>query len=355
MAQQGASGVLNERKLGNDPSWADHPRDLFLMVNHFRRHMKRPIIGVGHSMGGNNLINLSLIHPRLLHSLVLIDPVVQRYPSVEGNHGPAKASVGRREVWSSRKEAEAKLKRSKFYQAWDERVLDRWLRYGLRDLPTQLHPNAPSPSPAPAVSADPSSGLSQPSPDDIPVTLTTTKHQEVLTFLRANFPTPSHPDPGNNPNPTTHPDVNPDSPPASPFYSAVPIATFHRLPHLRPSVLYIFGSESFLSTPVMKADKLANTGTGVGGSGGVKAGRVAEVTFEGVGHLIPMEVVGRTADACAGWLALEVERWRGIEDEEKRAWAQVPSAEKAKFSEDYERVMKSDWMAEAGRAKGAKL
>ena len=339
--------MLNEDKLGNDPSWADHPRDLFLMVNHFREHMKRPIIGIGHSMGGNNLVNLSLMHPRLFASLILIDPVIQRYPSVDGNYGPAKASVGRREVWPSRSEAERKLKGSKFYQAWDPRVLDHWLQYGLRDLPTRLHPDVPTSTTPPPISADPGTGLTPPSRDDVPVTLTTTKHQEVLTFLRANFPTSTYPNPGIHPNRDTHADVNPDSPPMSPFYSPVPIATFHRLQHLRPSVLYIFGSESFLSTPVLKADKLAHTGTGVGGSGGVKEGRVKDFTFEGVGHLIPMEVVERTAEACAGWIGPEVGRWRGLEEEQRRAWAETPRVEKMKFSKEYERVMKSDWMSEA--------
>ena len=72
VAYQGASSVLNERDLGNDPHWFDHSRDLFLMVNHFRTSMPRPIVGVGHSMGGAQLANLSLIHPRLFTSLSLI-------------------------------------------------------------------------------------------------------------------------------------------------------------------------------------------------------------------------------------------------------------------------------------------
>jgi len=333
--------------LGNDPSWADHPRDLFLMVNHFREHMKRPLIGIGHSMGGNNLINLSLMHPRLFTSLIMIDPVVQRYPSVQGNYGPARASVRRRELWASRSEAETKLKRSKFYQAWDPRVLDRWLKYGLRDLPTRLHPSIPTSSTPPTVSADPSLALIDPSKEEIPITLATTKHQEVLTFLRANIPTGEHPNPGEHPNLETHPDIDLDVPPTSPFYAPVSIATFLRLPHLRPSVFYIFGSQSDLSAPVLKADKLANTGTGVGGSGGVKAGRVSEVTFEGIGHLIPMEVVDRTADACAGWLEPELSRQTRLDDKQKEGWAAIPREEKYKLSHKYEAALRSDWVTDA--------
>ncbi|KAH8736089.1 hypothetical protein BGZ61DRAFT_472454 [Ilyonectria robusta] len=33
------------------------------------------------------------------------------------------------------------FKKSKLYQSWDPRVLDAWVRYGLRELPTDLYPN----------------------------------------------------------------------------------------------------------------------------------------------------------------------------------------------------------------------
>lgn len=338
-------------------SWADHPRDLFLMVNHFRKHMKRPLVGIGHSMGGTNLVNLSLIHARLFISLILIDPVILRIPSQEGNFGPAKASVSRREVWPSRKAAVEKLKSSKFYQAWDSRVLDRWIEYGLRELPTHHHPHIiTASSTPPTITADPSTATVPPGREEKEVTLRTTKHQEVFYFARPNFPTPEYPDPSFRPNPVTHPDVDPDTAPTSPFYNPVPMATFRRLPNLRPSVFYIFGDPekgAHLSAAVLKADRLAHTGVGVGGSGGVKAGRVSSITYDGIGHLIPMEVVERTADDCVGWLKPELDRWRRIEDEERAEWAKVPRMEKSRMSEEYVRVMKGEWGAEAEKmAKG---
>lgn len=359
VAHQGDSGVLNENKLGDDPSWMDHPRDLLLMINHFRKHMRRPLIGIGHSMGGNNLVNLSLMHPRLFTTLILIDPVIQRLPSVEGNYGPAKASTVRRDRWASRVEAEAKFKKSKFYQTWDPRVLDKWVEHGLREIPTALYPEVnTSTSTLPAVSADPVTASVQPHKNiEREMTLKTTKHQEVMTFLRPNFKTPAYPSPSQKANPITHPDVDPATAPSSPFYSPVPLATFLRLPYLRPSVFYIFGDQSDLSIPIFKADKLAHTGIGVGGSGGVKKGRVSEVTFKGVGHLIPMEIVGETADAIGGWLEPELERWRTLEEAQRREWSLVPKEKKSQLSEEYVKVMKSDWVAEAKEAArtGSKL
>lgn len=51
----GASAVRNQANLGCDPSWWDHSRDLWAMVNYFRRDMVQPIMGLGHSMGANQL------------------------------------------------------------------------------------------------------------------------------------------------------------------------------------------------------------------------------------------------------------------------------------------------------------
>lgn len=55
VAQQGQSGIANEHLLGNDPCWDDHSRDLLHLINVKRKDMPRPLVGVGHSMGGNNL------------------------------------------------------------------------------------------------------------------------------------------------------------------------------------------------------------------------------------------------------------------------------------------------------------
>ena len=107
----------------------------------------------------------------------------------------------------------------------------------------------------------------------------------------------------------------------------------------------------------MKADKLAHTGVGIGGSGGVKAGRVSSVTFDGIGHLIPMEVVGRTADECVGWLKPELDRWKKIDDEERAEWAKVPREKKSLLSEEYVKVMTGGWLegAEERAQKNSRL
>ncbi|KAF2813251.1 uncharacterized protein BDZ99DRAFT_252107 [Mytilinidion resinicola] len=333
VAQQNASGVLNEGKLGNDPSWFDHSRDLLSMINQFRAQMPRPIIGFGHSMGGCQLVNLSLIHPRLFETLILVDPVVQRVSSAKGNWAPAQASARRRDFWPSRAAAEKSFKKSKFYQAWDPRVLDRFIKHGLRELPTQLYPTSTSTPtiPYPATSTTEPT-LTPTPPQPRPVTLTTTKHQEVFTFLRPNL-SPSPPDR------RTHPDLDARANPETPFYRPEPIQTFYQLPHLRPSVLYVFGELSDLSTPEFRADKLSMTGVGVGGSGGVKEGRVKEVLFEKTGHLIPMEKVGETAESMAQWVGAEMDRWRAAEKLTEQDWEGKKGVERVQMSEKHIKLL----------------
>lgn len=300
------------------------------MINHFRSQMPRPLIGIGHSMGGANLVNLSLMHPRLLETLVLIDPVIQRFSNMKGNHMPAQASAFRRDLWPSRAAAAASFKKSKFYQAWDPRVLDLWIKHGLRDLPTELYPATTNlPNSAVPVTTEPT--IAPEPPEEKQVTLTTTKHQEVFTFLRPKVP--HDPSTTSTPNRLTHPDDSPLENPRAPFYRPEPIIIFHNLPFLRPSVLYIFGTESALSAPEFRAEKMVTTGTGVSGSGGAAEGRVKEVLMEGVGHLIPMERVEETAEACAGWLGAEMGRWRVQEERERKEWRDLPREEQIRISE----------------------
>ncbi|PVI08472.1 hypothetical protein DM02DRAFT_665806 [Periconia macrospinosa] len=355
VAHQGQSGILNEDKLGNDPAWLDHSRDLLHMVNTFRAQMPRPIIGIGHSMGGAQLTYLALIHPRLFETLVLIDPVLQKEVNFSGNVSPADASANRRDRWPSREEAAKGMLRNKFYQAWDRRVFDRWIQFGLRDLPTELYPDessSPSSSNPTASTALPATVTTEPTATPAPsqpkqVTLTTTKHHEVMTFLRPNFA--FRPGVDSEPssstysvaNPTainrrTHPDLFQTQVPQSPFYRGESMMVFRLLPHLRPSVLYIFASESSLTTdPTAIPEKMARTGTGDGGSGGEKEGRVVKVMVQDAGHLIPMEKVEETASHAAKWIGNEMGRWREDEQKSEAEWGTKKGRERRVLTERF--------------------
>ena len=328
VAHQGSSYALNEQHLGNDPSWFDHSRDLLNLVNQCR--MPEPIFGVGHSMGGAQLMNLSLFNPRLFYGLVLLDPVIQPRTTESVRNEPkrnggnmAALSTFRRDLWPSREAAKAGFAKSPFYQSWDERVLDNWVQFGLRDCPTLLHPDAKAPQ----------------------VTLATPPAMEVYQFSRPNFEGYGM---GTGKevkvDRTTHSDLDPENPNTYPFYRSEPNRLFKRLEELRPSVLFVSGGASNVSQMITGLDqeRLRRTGAGIGGSGGVDEGRVKLVTLDGVGHLVAMEDEGLkgTVKAVGEWLGVEAARWKQEQEALRKEWFDGRSPkEMQEFSEEWKRHM----------------
>ncbi len=259
------------------------------------------------------------MHPRLLHSIVLLDPVIQeRSAELDDNQVESKPrtnlaqlSTFRRDIWPSREEAAASFAKSAFYKTWDKRVLDSWVHYGLRDT---LHPDAKSPQ----------------------VTLSTTPAQEVFTYLRPNYD--GYGVNGKPTNRSTHADLNPAGKHLYPFYRAEAPSIYSRLPEVRPGILYIFGETSAVSREPMNTEKVMRTGIGVGGSGGVAEGRVKGITLTRVGHLIPMEDPERTADEIAEWIGVEVPKFK----EEMKLWEKWQAKtlkEKSGIDEQWSKAM----------------
>ncbi|KAI1424052.1 Alpha/beta hydrolase family-domain-containing protein [Xylaria sp. FL1777] len=355
VSNQGWSGQLNEAKLGNDPCWHDMTRDLLHLTNVFRADMPRPIVGVGHSFGANILTHLALLHPRLLTTLVLLDPTIIVFdPTRAAGPGttPARASTFRRDVWPSREAAVESFQRSPFYRSWDPRVLAAWNEHAIRDLPTPLFPELPpSSSSSSSSSSSPSTTTTTTTPG---ATLRTTKHQEVFTFFRPLYPhvtstPPSSPSPSPSSQYTVSKSGAPDYDPAHlsqlapgqepfAFYRTEGGVVLHALPTVRPSALFMHGATSDISPPDLRAQRVTTCGVGPGGSGGVAAGRVAEVLMEGRGHLFPMEVPDETAAHAARWIGAELARWR-VEQAEYDAWTRLPMREKTTLShEDMEKI-----------------
>ncbi|KAJ5916595.1 hypothetical protein N7504_000610 [Penicillium tannophilum] len=331
VANLGASGLVNERFLGNDPSWIDHSRDLLHMINKFRDEMPQPIVGVGHSMGAGQLVLLSLLHPRLFTSLSLVEPVIS--PDIFTAKGPLLAviSLKRRDVWKSRAAAIEKAKTT--HKEWDKRVLDRWILHAYRDLPSTT-----------------SAQENLPAQVEQAVTLTSSKYQEVLQYLRPN--PSSHIPVGEEPTSNTpphddllYPDIIGPPETTTQFYRYEPILAWKMLKHLRPPVLYVRGQSSPIASPETRERILKRTGAGIGGSGGVKALRVEEEIIPG-SHQLPLEKVSETAAAVGPWISNSVRRWKDDEARIAEGWACRPMSERLKSMADWvpklEKMMTSE-------------
>ncbi|TWU77389.1 hypothetical protein ED733_006132 [Metarhizium rileyi] len=310
MAPQGMSGVLNERKISNDNSWMDHSRDMLLIVNHFRHLMPRPLVGVGHSCGGLQILFTSIIF--LDPGFLIVRPgtkIPTEVPMV------IRSLTYRKDIWPNRAAAARFVKKS--CPDWDQRAMDLMVQYGFRDLPTALFPELPSNANA----------------SDPPVTLVTTVTQSVLTHARPCFDAK---DAGGRvvvKNRETHADLDPEA--RFPLYRPETQPAVARLPALRPSALFVLGAHT--EPPRWRESMRAaarEAGTGVGGSGGMAEGRVLEVVING-GHLFPFTAVKETGRVCAQWLGLEMDRYR---DREK-SW----ESERSTMAERDHMVLPAKW------------
>ncbi|PYH95570.1 putative toxin biosynthesis protein [Aspergillus ellipticus CBS 707.79] len=288
VSNQGASGVLNEYIQGDNTHWFDHSRDLLHMTNHFRDEMPRPIIGIAHSMGCAQLIHLTTMHPRLLSTLILYEPVILDIPKAakatpNRAPNPSLPAILRPDLWATRAKAEAYFARA--LRKWDPRARDRYIRYGLRSLPTRLYPettDTSTPTPTPTTATDTNS---------TETTLATTKHHEAWSFSIPNLE-PQSAGLGH----LLLPDWDREVERPVMFSRPECLAAMRELPFVRPSVLWVFAERSYLSGVAAQERKMEVTGTGVGGSGGAKEGRVKKMVLEKGGHMLVVEEVGWKSD-----------------------------------------------------------
>lgn len=312
-------------------SWFDHARDYLAIVNHFRNQMPRPIVGFGHSMGGVTMINLALIHPRLLTSIIAVEPILNK--TTEGMHfGGLYPITFKRDKWPSYEAATKSILKSPFYKEWDPRIRELYTKYGFRNLPTKHHPEEGTEA----------------------VTTTTTKAQEILSFGKGAYPPNQRDLPLDKwtPDPIRHPDLGEWRDKGNAFYRPESIITFAQLPHLRPSVLFIIGENSpmYSSSPNGRKDILSATGTGVGGSGGVAKGMVAEAVVKGGSHLPVFTHSIHMAEEVVGpRIGEEMRKWAETERRELAEWETWEEGKRGQVDPDWEW-----WMRERHSPKGPK-
>lgn len=115
------------------------------LVDELEQHLEtlpKPIVGVGHSLGGVTMFLLARRRPEWFTCLVMLDPpLVNGWPSVPFRLGmafglsdkltPAGLSKSRRTHWASWDEVNAYFARRNFFQRFDARCLDDYLAAGI--------------------------------------------------------------------------------------------------------------------------------------------------------------------------------------------------------------------------------
>ena len=181
--------------------------------------------------------------------------------------------------------------------------MEEYLTHGLRATPTAIH--------RPVQEAGGSSS----------VTLTTSKHQEAWAYSQINFePQEAGLDR------LLLPDW--DSSLGLAHIASCPgsFIAMQILPQFRPSVFYIFGATSPLSSARPREQEVERTGTGIGGGGGRAEDRTKSKVIPNTGHLPVFEKPGPTANLVVDCISAWFDRW--LHDEH------LLSAHKSKKSDD---------------------
>ena len=321
----GQGAILNGSHLGSDPAWVDHVRDLWNVVNHFRKDMVKPIVGLGHSMGCNQLVYLSHWHPRLFDSLVFVEPGMDCHFG-KGIVVPWSYQwLKRKDSWQTREDAERDLIKLHAAKSWDPRVVRRLTRYGIyeRDDTSKKEWSA-----------------------------TTPKEQIVTLIARCN-PEKFGVGPGGLENLTLEqrgkvPDVDPEAWTSSGgFYRTELKGAWDLLAHVRPWVLYVNGDNSpFFGRPTTRDERAKITGTGVGGNGGLRLGAVEqEIIKDGTHTLVFEQQMCEVADVVSKWLGKEVKRWQDGSKRRMQEWQSKTVAQRQMVPKEHEAALKQELLA----------
>ncbi|KAI9438247.1 Alpha/beta hydrolase fold-1 [Lactarius indigo] len=147
----GEGAVLNEGTLldGYTPifSWEEYARAVHLVLNGLGKGINvdfksRNLVGVGHSMGMSAIVLARTMYPFVSWSTaILVEPMIVHPDNFSGGlRSLHKGALKRNDVWPSREEAH-KILRERFLKSWDPRVVNIFVKYGLRELPTLAHPD----------------------------------------------------------------------------------------------------------------------------------------------------------------------------------------------------------------------
>lgn len=134
-------------RAGHDPAWPVDANwhSLSLQLEAELADCPRPLIGVGHSMGGVLLFMVASRRPEWFRSLVMLDPplingwqgalfnLARRFGQID-RVSPAGLSLGRRDHWPNLEQARQYFRRRGFFASLDARCLEDYINAGLEQV-----------------------------------------------------------------------------------------------------------------------------------------------------------------------------------------------------------------------------
>lgn len=152
----GVSVSLNAGRLNDKVTWDDGARNLLNLIKHVipaypsggswqldwhESPGSVPVIGVGHSIGGNNVVLAALSEPECFTGAFLVEPMCTP-KAWEHRQAMALTTLKRRDIWPSLSAA-AEMRQSPLCKSWSDEVFDLWLRCSLVSHPNGVQLSTP--------------------------------------------------------------------------------------------------------------------------------------------------------------------------------------------------------------------
>lgn len=203
---QANSNIINEKILGDTYEWNDGPRDVMSALSYLRfgRHplmMSGPLIGMGHSVGGNIICAVAEQNPRFFSLVLALEAMILPDEArIDMRDSYAASSFKRRDVWKDLEDVKNRFAKNPAFVNFDPRAFGLYLKYGFRQLPTHIYP------------------------DKEGVTLSTDKHAETQLYAQDSK------DPNSN----------------DPFEREEPYWVFNGLDKITCPIMFLVADKSFL-------------------------------------------------------------------------------------------------------------
>ncbi|CAG8729185.1 1446_t:CDS:2, partial [Dentiscutata heterogama] len=113
--------------------WSDFAQDILQLIDEAK--IQKPIIGIGHSLGGTCMLMAEIFRPGTFSSILVIEPILR---PISCKLGVLEGTIvtKRRDRWPNRETAHANFSMNKFFQSWDPEMLNLYVQYGLYELPS---------------------------------------------------------------------------------------------------------------------------------------------------------------------------------------------------------------------------
>jgi pimeloyl-ACP methyl ester carboxylesterase len=114
------------------------------------KDFEKPVIGLGHSLGGILHLLVSIENPQLYKRIILLDaPIISRFSSggiralkalnLMDRFSPSRMTRSRRNLWKSREDAYEHFKAKPKFAAFDDDVLRDYIEYGTIETDDGFH------------------------------------------------------------------------------------------------------------------------------------------------------------------------------------------------------------------------